>query len=356
MSLLSTIRHVFIVIICLIGTIVVVAGATITVLVYCNAAPETAPVVPRDDPGTMLEGGAILVFEVYSGETARSVGQRLHNAGVIKTQYFWYLLCRYDTSFIKAGSYRIQLPISQIDLHSLLIKGQQILVKVTIPEGSTLKKTARIFSDAGICDEGDFLEAAANADTLTRYYIPGDTMEGFLYPDTYLFPAPFPVNKVIDTMADTFFRRLAVFPSAVMLTPDELYEKVILASIVEREYRVDEEAALMAGVFYNRLDIDMALQSCATVEYVITEIQGKPHPERLFDRDTLIPNPYNTYTNRGLPPGPISLPGAVALHAVFNPVSSDYLYFRLVDPAAGRHYFSKTFDEHIKASTLYVKR
>jgi UPF0755 protein len=130
---------------------------------------------------------------------------------------------------------------------------------------------------------------------------------------------------------------------------------VSLASIVEREYRVDDEAPLMAGVFFNRLQIGMALQSCATVEYVITEIQGRPHPERLFDRDTEIRDPYNTYMNAGLPPGPICSPGMVALNAVFNPAESDYLYFRLIDPAAGRHYFSRTLDDHIQAGVFYVK-
>ncbi|MDR1950591.1 MAG: endolytic transglycosylase MltG, partial [Spirochaetaceae bacterium] len=131
--------------------------------------------------------------------------------------------------------------------------------------------------------------------------------------------------------------------------------RVIIASIVEREYRRPEEAPLMAGVFYNRLSIGMALQSCATVEYIITEIQGKPHPETLYDRDTAIQNPYNTYIRPGLPPGPISAPGMVALDAAFSPESSDYLYFRLVDPREGRHYFSKTFDDHIRAASLYVK-
>jgi UPF0755 protein len=131
---------------------------------------------------------------------------------------------------------------------------------------------------------------------------------------------------------------------------------VIIASIVEREYRVDEEAALMAGVFYNRLGIGMALQSCATVDYVITEIQGRPHPDVLYTRDIEIRDPYNTYIRPGLPPGPISFPGAVALNAAFFPAASEYLYFRLVDSAAGRHYFSKTLDDHIRAGVLYVKR
>jgi UPF0755 protein len=130
---------------------------------------------------------------------------------------------------------------------------------------------------------------------------------------------------------------------------------VIMASIVEREYRIDEEASLMAGVFFNRLGIGMALQSCATVEYVITEIQGRPHPEVLSTRDTEIRDPYNTYIRPGLPPGPICSPGATSLKAAFEPAPSDYLYFRLVEPSSGRHYFSRTFDDHIRAGLLYVK-
>jgi UPF0755 protein len=157
-------------------------------------------------------------------------------------------------------------------------------------------------------------------------------------------------------MADTFFKRLAeIEPSAVEMDPVDLHNRVIMASIVEREYRIGEEAALMAGVFYNRLSIGMALQSCATVEYVITEIQGRPHPLVLYTRDTEIPNPYNTYIRPGLPPGPISSPGKLALDAAFHPQKNDYLYFRLVDPAGGKHYFSRTFDDHIRAGTLYVK-
>jgi len=108
-------------------------------------------------------------------------------------------------------------------------------------------------------------------------------------------------------------------------------------------------------VFFNRLRIGMALQSCATVEYVITEIQGRPHPEVLLTRDTEIRDPYNTYVYPGLPPGPISAPGAISLQAVFSPTPSNYLYFRLIDPADGRHYFSQTLDDHIKAGALYLK-
>jgi UPF0755 protein len=322
---------------------------------YFNAPPEgpaeqdTTGVAEPDESTTQIR-----FFEVYTGESAMAVGRRLKDAGIIRSYYFWYMLSRLDKGYLKAGTYRLELPASQMAIRSVFVTGQQFLIKVTIPEGVTLKKIAKILETAEICDAAAFLTAAAEKTLCAAYQIPGDTMEGFLYPDTYFFPRDYPASLVVRAMADTFFKRIAALHSKT-LSPEELYQKVIIASVVEREYRVDEEAPLMAGVFYNRLDIGMALQSCATVEYVITEIQGRPHPTVLYTKDTEIQDPYNTYMRSGLPPGPISAPGAVALNAAFNPVRSEYLYFRLVDGAAGRHYFSRTLDDHIRAGALYVK-
>jgi UPF0755 protein len=325
-------------------------------LMYFNSPPNKPPVISQDDPSLRIDESGAVRLELRPGESVRSVGQRLENAGIIRNRYFWELLSYADKEYLKAGIYSLSLPASQIEIRSILVSGRQILIRVTIPEGATLKKTAQTLAEANICGKEDFLAASSDKAALDNYRIPGPTLEGYLYPDTYLFPESYPAGLVVKTMADNFFKRLAeTEPEALSLSPAELNSRVIMASIVEREYRVDEEAALMAGVFYNRLRIGMALQSCATVEYVITEIQNRPHPERLFDRDTEIRSPYNTYMVPGLPPGPISAPGAVALNAAFHPVSSDYLYFRLVNPAEGRHYFSKTLDDHILAGVLYVK-
>jgi UPF0755 protein len=337
------------------GAILCMAFVFFAVLVYCNAPPRLeAP--PGEREGLRVDPEGPVYFEVRPGESARSVGKRLEEAGIIKTRYFWQILSRFDKEFIKTGTYRLELPLTQLSLHKILVSGRQLLQRITIPEGITLKKMARLFEEAGICGAGAFLAAAEDQELLNRYHIPGKTLEGYLYPDTYLFPLNYPPPRIIETMADTFFSRLAGIDGAYPdLSPEELNRRVIIASIVEREYRVDEEAALMAGVFYNRLRIGMALQSCATVEYVITEIQGRPHPDVLYTRDTEIRDPYNTYIRPGLPPGPIASPGSVALNGAFHPVDSDYLYFRLVDAAAGRHYFSKTLDDHIRAAALYVK-
>jgi UPF0755 protein len=295
-------------------------------------------------------------IEVRDGESSFSVGRRLEKAGIIRSRYFWNILSKYDGDFVKTGLYRFDFPATQLRIRSMLVEGKEILIRVTIPEGVTLKKTASILENAGICDATAFLAAAADPSLIAEYRAPGATLEGYLFPDTYLFPAVWPAPRVVRVMADNFFARLeGIYGDYRSLSPGELNEKVILASIIEREYRVDDEAPLMAGVFYNRLSIGMALQSCATVEYVITEIQGRPHPQTLTDRETSIPDPYNTYRRPGLPPGPISAPGVVALNAAFNPAESGYLYFRLVNPGEGRHYFSRDFDEHIRAAALYVK-
>lgn len=331
--------------------------------VYFNAPPEKPP-EPAEDAMRFDEAGD-LFLEVRSGETAYSVGKRLENAGVIRSRYLWDFLFRIGKEYIKAGSYSIGLPATQTEIRSVLVSGDQLLVRVTIPEGVTLKKTAQILEDSGICAAKEFIDAASSREILDNYRVPGSTMEGYLYPDTYLFNLGFPPARVIGAMADTFFDHLGeISPEAAaafkkggneFFSIKEINDRVIIASIVEREYRVPDEAALMAGVFFNRLKIGMGLQSCATVEYVITEIQERPHPEVLYNRDLEIRDPYNTYIWAGLPPGPISAPGETALRAAFYPAQSDYLYFRLMDPRDGKHYFSKTLDDHIQAGALYTK-
>ncbi|MDR1838540.1 MAG: endolytic transglycosylase MltG [Treponema sp.] len=338
-----------------------IAFAMVTALIftgavmYFNSPVQDGSVVTEQEGINRTEDGAFYI-DVRRGESAQSVGLRLERAKLIKSSFFWNLICRLEKEHIKIGTYRIEIPASPIAIHRLLVSGRQILYRVTIPEGVTLKKMAAILEEAGICSAEDFLNAAGDSQITGAYRIPNATMEGYLFPDTYLFQKEYPAEQVIKTMADNFYRRIEnIDPSVVKLSSQELNEKVILASIVEREYRVADEAPLMAGVFFNRLRINMALQSCATVEYIITEIQDKPHPAVIYNRDLEIRDPYNTYLRPGLPPGPISAPGIVALQAVLFPEKTDFFYFRLNDPANGRHYFSRTLDEHISAGELIPK-
>ena len=128
--------------------------------------------------------------------------------------------------------------------------------------------------------------------------------------------------------------------------PADLHQVVILASIVEKEYKLKEEAPLIASVFKNRLKHNIGLYSCATIVYIITEIQGKPHPDRILTVDTKIDNPYNTYKWAGLTPGPISNPGLTALNASVNTPKTPYYFFQVENEATGKHVFTETFEEH----------
>ena len=342
------------------GLLLVVCIAAAGIFAFFNSAPDFSPDIISSKDGLELEppdGKQIVVlFEVRKGESSQSVGRRLADVSLIRNTLFWNMLGRFSKEHIKAGTYRLEVPSNQVAIRRLLESGLQVLHKVTISEGSTIGRSATILEEAGICSAADFIAAANDPQMVERYHIPGESMEGYLFPETYLFPLDFPAARVVQTLADTFFSRLASIDEGLAaLPPGELDRLVTLASIIEREYRRSEEAPVMAGVFLNRLNIGMALQSCATVEYIITEIQGKPHPKVIFYQDLEIRNPYNTYLHPGLPPGPISSPGPVALRAAMHPSQTNFLYFRLIEPSSGKHYFSSTMDEHIQAGTLYVK-
>jgi UPF0755 protein len=346
-------RNLFAVTASFLGGFFLLAALAVGLIMNLNAAP---PHAPGNAEGIRLTDGGNVIIEIHEGESSAAAGRRLLESGVIKNVLFWNMLSRIEHEYIKTGVYQIEVPVTQVKLHKILRSGRQQLFRVTVPEGATLLKTAGILEEAKICSAAAFLQTAEDSKLLDEYYIPGKTMEGYLYPDTYMFQTNYPAELVVRKMADTFFSRLGELSIDISaFTPAELYKKVTLASIIEREYRVADEAAAIAGVFQNRLERGMRLESCATVEYIITEIQRKPHPYRLFNRDIQIQNSYNTYINTGLPPGPIAAPGAVALKAAFAPENNDFLFFRVVDPGSGRHYFSKIFDEHISAGELLVK-
>lgn len=336
-------------------------GAILILLLIVSALAATALIVAfaqYDAPTGRLPADG-LAFEVRSGETGDGVARRLEREGAIRSSLQFRVLVRLRGAAAapKAGTYTIRPTLRASEILALLASGRQDLVRITIPEGLALSKVAMRLEAAGIAGAESFRAAATEPGLLTELGIPAPSAEGYLFPDTYLFERNTSGERVLKTMVGAFREVLALeLPEALELSAADLHERVVLASIVEREYRAPDEARLMAGVFYNRLKIRMPLQSCATVVYVITEELGKPHPEVLLYRDLEIPSPFNTYRSGGLPPAPIANPGLVALDAALRPATTDYLYFRLVDSAAGRHKFSVTYDEHEGAAPLAVKR
>ncbi len=296
-------------------------------------------------------------FEVAEGTSVRAAAARLAELGLIRNADVFSLYARYRNLVIKTGIYEIPPLLGVPEICALLESGKQEYITFVVPEGLTLSKIARRLEDAGVMTGAQFIAAAHDAAMLAEYGIPADSFEGFLFPDTYFLEPDMQPERVVRMMADTFFARIADIEQADGMSAAELYDTVILASIVEREYRIADEAPLIASVFKNRLREHIGLYSCATVEYIITEIHGLPHPDVITYDDLEDDNPYNTYKWAGLPPGPISNPGLIALKAAFDTPETDYYFFRLIDETNGAHYFSESFDEHTEAGrVLHTKK
>ena len=329
--------------------LLLVAGAGLSGAAVALARPPAAVV---QDP----------FFQVSQGESLGLIASRLEERGFIRSRLLLiaYAKLMGTESNLQTGYYRIPGEVSMIEVHDLLLRGRQFLVTVTIPEGYTLRRIAALLDEKQIVAAEEFIAAAANSELLGKLGVPADSAEGYLYPDTYRFALNTPPEQVLEHFVVTFFSELSAVlsESGIELesfTPAELAERIILASIVEREYRLAEEAPLIASVFYNRLDRGMPLQSCATVVYVLTEEQGKEHPSFITYRDLELESPFNTYRRYGLPPAPICNPGRVALVATFFPADSPYLYFLVEDPAEGKHRFTTTLSDHNAAKRLYIK-
>ena len=307
-------------------------------------------------PGASGRVAEPALFRIEKGTTASGVASLLRSEKLIRNAIAFKFLLRLSgtETRLEAGTYRIEPGTGPAAIVRMLTSGDTVKVPVTVPEGSTSRMIAGLLEKAGVCDAAEFLAAARDSTLLARLGVPGEAAEGFLFPDTYVFSGRTDAASIVETMTRNFFEKLAAVSPDGAKDPTALRDAVTLASIVEREYRVASEAGLIASVFKNRLTIGMGLQSCATIAYIITERQGKPHPSVIKYEDLAIKDPYNTYRWRDLPPGPISNPGRTALDAVFNGPKTDYLYFRLVDEKAGRHRFSKTFEEHA-GETMSVK-
>jgi len=308
-------------------------------------------------------------FEVAKGDSVKKIASELKELELIKNENFFYYFVRKPSLLkiffkdqeiseqivLKSGIYHLKAGMNYAQIINELTSGQQEYIKVSIPEGKTITQTALILEENGICSAEEFKGLCYDTNILRAYHIAGESAEGFLFPDTYFLTAGMTAREVLTLMLDNFFTKVKDIPGFSDLEPQKMYETVILASIVEREYRVADEAPLIASVFTNRLNQNIGLYSCATIVYILTEIEGRPHPDRILLEDTKIDSPYNTYKWAGLTPGPISNPGMVALKAAANPPKTNYYFFQVADANEGRHVFTTTFDEHKASHNLSTK-
>ncbi len=275
---------------------------------------------------------------IYPGETAKSVADKLYENNIIRdrqTFLFWAKILGCDKK-IKSGRYYFLPNTKIIKALKILTTGGESRVLVIIPEGYTIKEIARLLFNEGICAENDFIHECSNKSLLNSLNIRASSAEGYLFPDSYDFIIPSDPKNIISIMVNRFWQ---VYQE--IHNNKSLDTVLIIASLVEKEAKLDSERPIIASIFYNRLKNKMPLQSCATVQYVLPM-----HKEQLSIEDTKINSPYNTYIHLGLPPTPICNPGKASLIAAIKPAKTDYLYFAV--NANGAHFFSKTFSEHQK--------
>ena len=291
-------------------------------------------------------GGSAAFFAVRRGETLASVARRLEERGLVRSARAFLLLARLKglDREVKAGGYRLK-PGWAWEVLDALVRGRREAVWVTFPEGFTARQMARRLAKLGLADERRFMRLfrmGRRAFPEFAFLPKGKTLEGYLFPDTYLIEVGIDERGIIGMLLRRFeevvVRGLA---GELRRSPLSLHEVVTLASLVEKEAKLDEERPLIAGVLLNRLRRGMRLECNASLLYVL----GEPKLW-LTKRDISIDSPYNTYRRPGLPPGPICNPGRPSILAVLKPKRTDFLFY--VARPDGRHYFSRTYREHLK--------
>ncbi len=281
------------------------------------------------------------------GAGATAIGRQLENEGIIKSRYAFRLYCSLTGSEDKFKPGRVILSPSMgyLQMIDKLKKSVKSSVRVVIPEGYELREIASALQEKGLIKRQDFFEEIKNgsfdyAFISDRLPAGENRLEGYLFPDTYEFEPGTGEHEIINQMLKRFSE---IYSPALSERAKELglstHEAITLASIIEKESTKERET--VSSVFHNRLHSNYNfLESCATVLYVKQE-----RKERLSLDDTKINSPYNTYINRGLPPGPIASPGKAAIMAALYPAKTDYMYFASVGD--GRNVFSKTYEEHL---------
>lgn len=247
-----------------------------------------------------------------------------------------YLKFRNDGKDIKAGNYELRGKFNIIELVSMLESGKSKVFKFTIIEGNTVKNVIDKLVANGKGTRENFDKAFKEIDF--PYPTPDDNFEGYLYPETYFIPESYDEKAIINIFLKEFLKK---FPVENYPDKDEFYQKLIMASILEREAAVESEKPIMASVFYNRMNENMYLAADSTVNFVFNY-----EKKRIYYKDLKVDSPYNTYKNKGLPPAPICNPTVNSVEAAYHPADTEYLFF--VTKGGGEHFFSKTYEEHLE--------
>ena len=290
-----------------------------------------------------------ITFAVERGDTLSVVSRNLENKGVVSSSELFsiYALMKNQAKNLKAGEYALSGAEAPQRILDIITKGKVKLYRLTVPEGLNLFEVAALAEKAGFGTRKAFVMAAESTEFTRSVGISADTLEGYLFPETYYFPKSADEKDVIREMVRRFQEVYTEdWKERTRKMGFTVHEIVTLASIIEKETGEASERPVISSVFHNRLEKGMRLESDPTVIYGIEDFDGN-----ITRKDLKTRTPYNTYVISGLPPGPIANPGRMSLKAALYPADTEYIFF--VSKKDSTHKFSKTLKEHNRAVRKY---
>jgi UPF0755 protein len=298
-------------------------------------------------------GSREVLVNIPQGAGYPEIAKILREQGLIRDEGAFLWAIRIKSKLrqpvdIKAGEQALDPSLNTWEVIKTLVKGNFKFYPFTIPEGRNLREIALTVQGAGLGSAQEFLNLCYDRAFIQSLGIEADSLEGYLFPETYNFPKDTALKTIIKAMTDQFFKVWEKHRTLAAAKGLSVNDVLTLASIVEKETGAPQERPLIAAVFFNRLGKKMRLQTDPTVIYGIPNFNGN-----LTRADLETPHPYNTYVIPGLPPGPIASPGEDSIMAVLNPAKAQYLYF--VSKNDGTHHFSNTLAEHNRMVAQYQK-
>jgi UPF0755 protein len=287
-----------------------------------------------------------IALQIKTGTSFNTIANHLETNGLITNARMFGLLARLrgETGAVQAGEYDFSQPATPGEILDRLIKGDVRRIQFTIPEGFTLRQIGERLAAQEIAPLDEFLTLAHDEQFRSSHNIQGDSLEGYLFPETYTARTGLSLTTLLESMLDQLDQNLT--PELLEAAAEQglnRHQFLTLASIIQKEAGNDDEMPLIAAVFLNRLKKKIRLQADPTVIYGL----GDAYQGNITRAHLRQPTPYNTYTIPALPPGPIANPGQTALHATAFPADVQYLYF--VARGDGTHIFSRTLKEHNQA-------
>ncbi|WP_130807198.1 endolytic transglycosylase MltG [Senegalia massiliensis] len=292
--------------------------------------------------------------EIQSGSTTSDIAKILKENNLIRDKNVFRVVSRIKGTEgkLKAGFYEFDSSMTPEEILNKLVVGGKDggTIKFTIPEGFTIEEIAEKLANENIINKDKFIDLTYDIEKFSKEYkflndIPEKmNMEGYLYPNTYEVYKDSTEYEIIKRMLDEFNNKYNEIIKNKEIPLDlNTYELITLASLVEREAKVDKDRNLVSSVIYNRLKIDMPLQIDATIQYALEN-----RKEKLTYDDLEVDSIYNTYKNKGLPVGPICSPGIESINASLNPENTDYIFYVLKKDGSGEHFFTDDYNEFLK--------